>query len=181
MDMDQIWEAHRSAIHAFLRSKISNPADVEDLQQEVMIKIYHHLDSVNTQEKIESWLFQIARNTVIDYYRKNGRKPDLKSEDLWYTEPESESDHVLSSCVMPFIKALPQTTAAMLIAIDIEGQSQKAYAKNQGMSYSTLKSRVQSARKQLKDLFTDCCHFSKDGRGKVIDFQQKHGHPHQND
>jgi len=50
---------------------------------------------------------------------------------------------------------------------------QKDYAAANGLSYSTLKSRVQKGRSQLRDLFEDCCHLSLDKHGNIIEYQPK--------
>ncbi|WP_246058408.1 sigma factor-like helix-turn-helix DNA-binding protein [Litorilituus lipolyticus] len=76
---------------------------------------------------------------------------------------------------MPFISALPEEHADLLTAIDVHGESQKDYANKQGVSYSTLKSRVQKSRELLKGIYEDCCHFSVDKQGNVIDYQPKNG------
>ena len=72
-----------------------------------------------------------------------------------------------------FIAALPPRTADLLTAIDIQGQSQKAYAESRGMSYSTLKSQVQSGRAALRSIFENCCHLTLDVYGNVSDYRSK--------
>jgi len=173
MNIEQVWEEYRSSIKGFLHSKISDPDDVDDLLQEILIKTYKNLGSIKSESSVKSWVFQIAKNTIVDFYRKRSRSQGLQAEDLWYEDNEPETEHALSNCVAPFIKALPEDTAKMLLAIEIEGQSQKAYAKEQGISYSTLKSRVQSGRQKLFGLFGECCHLMLDNRGKVIGYEAK--------
>ena len=79
----------------------------------------------------------------------------------------------LSHCIEPFLKVLPEELADLLRSIDLEGKSQKAYAQEMGISYSTLKSRVQKGRSELRGLFEGCCHYSLDKQGNIIDFEQK--------
>ena len=64
-------------------------------------------------------------------------------------------------------------TAELLTAIELNGISQKDLAIEHGVSYSTLKSRVQKGRQQLRQLFEDCCQFSFDQHGNVIDYDSK--------
>ena len=80
---------------------------------------------------------------------------------------------MLSLCIEPFIQALPEQTASLLLAFDIKGQSQKALAGEQNVSYSTIKSRVQKSRGDLKNLFEQCCNLSLDKQGNVIDCELK--------
>jgi len=125
MNVEEIWTRYRGRIKAFLHSRVSNPADVEDLLQEISIKIFTGLPALRDHSKVHSWLFQTAHRTIIDFYRKNGRTGDLHPDDLWHADNSPEALHELERCVEPFIAALPDETARLLTAIDIEGQSQK--------------------------------------------------------
>ncbi len=175
MNIDKIWSEYRMAIKAFLHNKVSNPDDVEDLLQEVLIRTHQNLDTLKSKDSVKSWIFQIARNTVIDFYRKRKGAEGIHPEDLWYTAQESETEHEFAPCIEPFLKALPEETAKMIRAIDIKGQAQKDYARENGIPYSTLKSRVQSGRKQLHALFHECCFMSFDQWGNVLDYEVKPG------
>ena len=174
MEIEGIWSEYRNSLKAFLHSKISNPSDVEDLLQDILIKTHSNINSLKEKDSIKPWLFQIANRTVIDFYRKNSRlNNDLNTEDLWYGDNEHDVKTELSHCITPFIKALPDNMAELMSAIEIEGKSQKIYAEELGVSYSTLKSRVQKARKELRLLFDECCHYRLDQFGNLIDFEQK--------
>jgi len=173
MKIEDIWLEYRSALKRFLHAKVSNEADVEDLLQEILIKTYNNLDAVKRQKSVKSWLFQIANNTIIDYYRKRGRVQSINVEELLPVESSQESKIDLSNCISPFINSLPDEHANLLTAIDLNNQSQKQYAEQIGISYSTLKSRVQKSRALLKQVFDDCCHFKIDKIGNVYDYDVK--------
>ncbi|WP_057831306.1 RNA polymerase sigma factor SigZ [Colwellia sp. TT2012] len=173
MNIEDIWLAYRAALKRFLHAKISNEADVEDLLQDILIKTYNNLNTVKTQKSVKSWLFQIANNTIIDYYRKKSRQQNANIEELWPTEEPQDNNLDLANCISPFINALPEKHASLLIAIDMNNQSQKEYAEQLGVSYSTLKSRVQKSRGLLKKVFDDCCHFNIDKSGNVYDYEVK--------
>jgi len=115
----------------------------------------------------------VANNAIIDFYRKRARARDIDASDLWYSVDDASIEEELSQCVEPFIKALPEDTAQLITAIDLEGQSQKEYAAEHGISYSTLKSRVQKGRTQLRALFDNCCQFKLDKSGNLIDYDPK--------
>jgi RNA polymerase sigma-70 factor (ECF subfamily) len=153
MKLEPIWLAYQSSLKAFLHSKIANPADVEDLLQEVLIKTHNGFQAVSDESKIKPWLFQIANNTIIDFYRKNSKRQEVTSDDLWHQEQDAE----------------------LLIAIEIDAVSQKDYAMNKGINYSTLKSRVKQSRKKLLDVFHSCCDFSVDSQGNLMEYASKSG------
>ena len=177
MKFESIWTAYQSSLKAFLHSRIANPEDAEDLLQEILIKTYIGFQTITDGSKIKPWLFQIANNTIIDFYRKNNKqKNDLTSDELWYEEQNEEQVvKVLSQCLLPFIKQLPERDATLLVAIEIEEISQKDFAKNNNINYSTLKSRVKQSRKKLYDLFNSCCDFSIDARGSIMEYKPKSG------
>ncbi|MCW8329227.1 RNA polymerase sigma factor SigZ [Photobacterium sp. SDRW27] len=173
MKIEQVWQDYQTAIKAFLHSKISNTADVDDLLQDILIKTYNNLHTVKSESSVKSWLFQIANHAIIDFYREKGRSRDLQVDELWYEDVGFNLEDALSPCIGPFISALPKESAELLTSIDIHGQSQKEYAQALGISYSTLKSRVQKSRGELRRLFEDCCHLSLDKHGRVIDCDAK--------
>lgn len=173
MNLQQLWQEYQSALRSFLLSKVASSADVEDILQEVLIKTHHNLGAVHQQNKIKSWLFQIANNAVIDFYRKRGSTLQREADVAWYDEDVSDVIDSFTACLEPFIKQLPEQQRQLLMAIELEGMSQKNYAELNGISYSTLKSRVKKARELLKKQFDDCCHFELDKHGNVIDYKRK--------
>ncbi|MCG7497407.1 RNA polymerase sigma factor SigZ [Vibrio sp. Of7-15] len=176
MTIEQIWQEYQTALKAFLHSKISNPDDVDDLLQDVLIKTFNNLSTIKDTQSIKAWLFQVANNGIIDFYRAQGKLPTQESDfNTVFDESESSVQISLAQCIEPFINALPAENAELLRAIDINGKAQKQYALDNGISYSTLKSRVQVSRGKLKGLFEECCHFSLDKHGNIIDFDSKKG------
>lgn len=176
IDVEGVWNQYRAQIEAFLHSKISNSDEIDDLLQEIFIKIYKNLSSLKSERSVKAWLFQIANHAIIDFYRKRSKIKTISTEDLWFEQRNHQLQQELSQCVEPFINALPKETADLLTEIELNGRTQKEYANALGVSYSTIKSRVQKGRKLLKSLFEECCHFSLDKNGSVIDFDQKSKH-----
>lgn len=174
--IDQIWQAYGNNLKALLHAKLGNPADADDLLQEILLKTHQQIGTLTSADKLKPWLFRLANNTVIDFYRARGRRPPLSAEDLWYSDEDSEADQTqatLSSCILPFLDALPTDTAELLRAIDIEGRSQKAYAEELGVSYSALKSRVQRGRTQLRAVFEQCCVMELDACGRLVSYEPR--------
>ena len=170
MNLETLWLAYQSNLKAFLHKNVSNPNDVEDLLQEILIKTHQNLGQLKDSKKVKSWLFQIANHTIIDFYRKRGNAQDPVESELWYTQAEKEVFEQLSQCILPFINGLSDDEASLLRAIEIEGISQKAYAAQQGIKYSTLKSRVNKSRQNLYHLFNACCELPVNGSGQLVDF-----------
>lgn len=173
MNIEHIWHEYRSSLHGFLSSKLSNPDDVDDLLQEILISSHNNLHKLSDKESLKPWLFRVAKNTLIDFYRKRGRIEGIGEEGLFLHEEDDKDVGGISDCLLPFIQELPEKHAQLLLDIDIHNVSQKDYAEKMDISYSTLKSRVQKSRQMLKGLYDECCVFEVDNNGKVIDYQQK--------
>ena len=122
MNIEELWLDYRAALKRFIQTKVSNEADVEDLLQDILIKTYNNLDSVKAQKSVKAWLFQIANNTIIDYYRKKGRAQAATIDALLPHDISQESNIDLSNCISPFINALPEDHASLLTAIDLNNQ-----------------------------------------------------------
>ena len=179
MELKQLWQEYEDRLRQFLLSRVKNPADVDDLLQEILIKTYQHLNTVKKPEKLLSWLFQIARNTLIDYYRKSrvetSRQDIVKGAMLTDEEPEQYEQvrRELTNCIRPFLNQIPEKYREAIEIVDLQGSSQKELAKKLGLSYSAVKSRVQRGRSMLRAKFEECCRCESDVRGNVVDYEVK--------
>lgn len=172
MKIEQVIDAYQSSLRAFLMSRLGNRADVDDVLQEVLIKTFRNLHRLEADDKLKPWLFQIAQNALMDHYRRAKRDGSVMAEDLWY-DSAPQPEHAFETCVAAFLDALPDGAAALLKDIELSGVSQKDYAARLGISYSTLKSRVQASRKKLRALFEDCCDIEFAADGSVLDYRRK--------
>lgn len=179
MELKHLWQEYENQLRQFLRSRVKNPADLDDLLQEILLKTNQHLHTVKDSEKLVSWLFQIARNTLIDYYRKSrvstSRQDIVKEAILTDTEPEEYEQirRELTNCIRPFLNQLPEKYREAIELVDLQGSSQKELAHQLGLSHSAVKSRVQRGRSMLKAKFEECCRYQLDIRGNIIDYETK--------
>ena len=177
MDVQRVWEEYGSQLRSFLVSKMPTPDDAEDLLQEILIKTHNNLANLKEPEKFKSWLYQIARNTITDFYRKQGAKvlgPGLPELGTFLSEDTNPQDPVfseLTQCLTPFLLRLPEKYRQAIEATDLVGQSQKDFAEELGLAHSTVKSRVQRGRAMLSDLFHECCAYQLDARGRIVDYK----------
>ena len=179
IEFKQLWQEYSDRLRRFLLSRVDNPADVDDLLQEILIKTYQHLNTVKEPEKLAAWLFQVARNTLIDYYRKSPVETTRQNiaEKAMLTEEEPEQyeqvRQELTKCIRPFLNQLPPKYQEAIEAVDLQGSSQKELAIELGLSHSAIKSRVQRGRSMLKAQFEECCRYDVDARGNLVDFEVK--------
>ncbi|AFY37881.1 RNA polymerase, sigma subunit, SigZ [[Leptolyngbya] sp. PCC 7376] len=173
MNIESIWDEYRADIKAFLYSRVSNADDADDLLQDVWIKASKKIHTLQSEKSIKPWLFQITNRVIIDYYRHKNKGQQLHPNDLVAHNDVPDIIQLLTPCLEPFIRDLPEDVAEPLRVVDIQGQSQKDYARDMNTNYSTVKSRIQKSRRQLRQLFEDCCEFSFDHDGHVSDFEPK--------
>jgi RNA polymerase sigma factor (SigZ family) len=174
---EQLWKEFHVPLRHFIRTQVYDEQQTDDLLQEVFLKIHTHLDTVRTQDKVGSWLYQIARHVITDHYRLQKSKvvvalPDDLAERLVAPkEPEeNEAVQTLLPCILPLVQRLPLPYRQALLLTEVEGLTQKALAEHLGLSFSGAKSRVQRARDKLREILLDCCHFEFDRRGNIIDY-----------
>ncbi|MTI09927.1 RNA polymerase sigma factor SigZ [Curvivirga aplysinae] len=172
MNTEKIWSDYKNELTFYIKSKVSNDHDTEELLQEILMRIHSKHHTLQSSKCLKTWIYQISKNAIIDFYRRTKNTSTPYCESLYqYTEIE----HPFTECLIPLIKTLPLEKQELLLAIDIQEIPQKEYAEHIGISYSTLKSRVQKAREELRHAFDNCCHMSFDMNNKVIDYKIKKG------
>jgi len=165
---EKIWNDFQEQLLGFIKSRINDVNIADDILQDVFIKIHQMSDQLKDEKKLASWVYQITRNSIIDYYRKKKlvltNEITLKDND----NKEANLNPQFINCLFPFLKQLPDKYKEALEKTAYGELSQKEYALELGISYSAVKSRVQRARTMLKDLFTSCCSLEYDSYGNII-------------
>lgn len=177
MEVTNIHQQFHDSLQRYILSKVGKKEDAEDILQEVFIKISLKMDTISKQEKIQNWIFTIARNAVIDHYRKNSGKQNLSYTDTLSEDFEHENDpdatKGLESCLESFIEKLPEEYRDIIIDSELKNIRQKELALKYNMAYPSLRSRVQRGRERLKKMFVSCCVIELDKRGNVLDARMK--------
>ena len=170
---ENIWQEFNEQLLAFIRKKVNDSETARDILQEVFIKIHQNKSGIQNNQKITNWIYQVTRNTIIDYYRKHKIKAsELPPEELTPEKLDVQNTD-FSNCIAPFIKRLSKKDQDILNAITFRKISQKEYARIHNLSYSATKSRVQRAREKLGLLFLECCDIQADTYGNIISYSQK--------
>src|SRR6185503_10118904 len=151
------------------------PAEIEDVLQDVFVRIQRGLPGLRDEDRLTSWLFQIARSSVAEHLRARARHPlaDADAGEQPAAEPDEhdrEAARELASCITSFVAALPSPYREAVTLVELEGLTAREAADMVGISLSGMKSRVQRGRAQLRKLFEQCCEIALDVRGKPTDF-----------
>lgn len=173
MSIEQIWLEYKNSLRAFLTTKISNPADVEELLQDTLLKTHLNIHHLQDQRSLKAWLFQIAHHVIVDFYRRQNKHVEIELDNIISQQENKTVKAELIKCIEPFLQAMPEEEADLIRKIDLEGYSQKEEALKLNISYSTYKSRLQKSRSKLKALFDCCCDFEIDKYGNLVDYHPK--------
>lgn len=168
-----IWETFSQQLRHFIRSRVSDEAAADDILQEVFLKIHARLETLKNETKIESWIYQITRNTIIDHYRNQESALSVEIPETLADDQNllrNTSHQQIASGLYAMIDELPEKYRQALLLTKFEGMTQKELAERLGISVSGAKSRVQRGREKLKDLLMQCCHFEFDHYGAIIDY-----------
>lgn len=169
---EAVWRNHADALRGFLSRRIP-PETVDDLLQDIFVKIHLKLPTLKETERINGWIYQIARNAIVDHFRASARVPDEGEVAEMYLTDDDSSREELEACVAPFIDRLPDTYRDAVRMSELEGLTQAEVAKRLGLSLSGAKSRVQRGRAIAERMLDDCCVFQRDARGRVADFERR--------
>ena len=165
---EQIWKEFNKQLLGFIKTRINDDEIANDILQEVFIKIHRNINSVKDNEKITNWVYQITRNSIIDFYRNKKNKSVFTDLNNILPQEIKVQNSDFSKCIIPFIKQLPNKDQEILNKVSFGGISQKEYAEQYNLSYSATKSRVQRAREKLKMAFVNCCDIKTDKYGNII-------------
>lgn len=182
---EHAWVETRRRLHAFVAARLSPAAAVEDVVQDVLVRMIQNLDGLTDGTRIEAWAYRIARNSITDEYRRRGRHAAaLARLGSIGAEPmiDSAADEVLDSdlvelsgCMRPLVDALDEPYREALVLTGWQGLTQAQAATSAGVSLPGMKSRVQRGRAQLRKQLLACCEPEADGDGLLLGRQTGHG------
>lgn len=166
-----IWNQMREKLKSFAFRYTKDKALAEDIVHDVFLKVHSRLGQLKESEKLAGWIFQIARHTIMDYFRSKGKAVNLYDLD-WEGENKPLNDCV-SACLQDMMTTLPEKYRRALELTELQNISQLALARELNISYSGAKSRVQRAKQMLKDKMNAAYLIKFDSYGNVIVCQGK--------
>lgn len=176
LEISSTVERERGRLRNFIRRWIPNEADAEDVLQEVFYELVSAVRFTEPIEQIGAWLFRVARNRIIDRFRKNKRRPvaDSEIEDRETGERLSLEDLLPSLELGPdaayarvllteeladALEELPEEQREVFVEHEIEGRSFKEIAAETGVGVNTLLSRKHYAvlylRERLHEIYEE--------------------------
>ena len=165
--ISEVVKRERSRLLNFIRRRVPDPGDAEDVLQEVFYRLVEANRLLMPIEHITGWLFQVARNRITDLFRKkqpenfsditmaDGRGEELQFEDLLPSRDAGpEAEYVRKRLLEELRRALfqlPKEQRDVFIAHEFEGRSFKELAAETGVRVNTLLARKRYAVLHLRE------------------------------
>lgn len=170
--IQEIWDEYNQEIGRYILKLSSDPDISADIKSAVFEKLIFKYDTIKDKSKIRSWLYTIAKNEFLDWKKLNKKFIEKPDENIKLNEKELTPVEELSHCTIHMISKLPEKYRLPLYLSDIKGLKQKDISEKLNLNYSALKSRIQRARKILKENLQDCCKIKTNESGQILDFHE---------
>lgn len=178
---EQVARDFRARLLRFIRASVESTADAEDIVQDVLLRMHRSVQTLSTGERLGAWLFQVARNAIVDHHRARGRRAKVldptfsldAAADEVAARPDEDPrrfERDATRCLDAFVDRLDARYAEALRLVDIDGLTHKAVAARTGLTVPGVKSRVQRARARLKKMLDDCCSFDFAQSDGLVEF-----------
>ena len=164
------WRQHKEELRSFLVHRSGCAADADDLLQEVFLRAVLQGADFCRVENPRAWLFQVARNLLVDRLRLTKEQIPLPDDMLAEAPQEIAPVDLLSHCLPRVLSELSPEDREAIALCDIQGVTQKAFAERLGLSLPAAKSRVQRARIRLRAQLSEACRLRFDEQGKICCF-----------
>lgn len=155
-DIGLIYTQYCDKVSRFVRYKIYNPIDVEDIVQTVFLKVYSNLDQYDeTKASLSTWIYTITHNTVYDYLKDKRDHPVLELIDNTVDSAEEPDDSLLNQEALEelacALQKLPQNQRDIIILIYYHGKPKTEVAKILDITYGQLRYLHDKALSRLKE------------------------------
>jgi RNA polymerase sigma factor (sigma-70 family) len=164
---------HRTRLLDFIRRRVGTDEDAEDIVQDVFYQFLSNYSVAQPIEQLSAWLYTVARNRIVDWYRKRKHKSQpptdeetglpLNLEEILF-DPSGEPDRVMFrgavwEALADALEELPGEQSEVFVMHELEGRSFKEIAEITGENINTLLSRkryaVLALREALQDMYNE--------------------------
>lgn len=158
--------AYRKRIIGTVARLIGRPEDVEDVAQEVFLRLYYSMGQLRTPEMFEPWLYKLTVNASYDYLRKQRRRNEARMSDLSEQQVvmadaaaggkvsiEHDRQKQVKELVESLLGAIPEQDRILLMLKEVEGLSLKELEKVYSVNENALKVRLFRARQRVLNAY----------------------------
>lgn len=163
---NQVVQAYRKRILGTIARLIGRPEDVEDVGQEVFVRLYFSLDQLRTPEVFEPWLYRLTVNACYDHLRKQQRRQESRMADLSEQQvlladaaagtlrgQEAKRRNQVRELVESLLSQIPEADRILLVLKEVEGLSLKELEQIYRVNENAIKVRLFRARQRALKAF----------------------------
>lgn len=177
---DTAYREFQAKLRRYLDRRLGNPEDVEDVLQDVFLRVAPNSAALESANDPLAWLYTVAKSAMIDHLRRQQKHTVVTTggvpEDIPAPMPDRPPGE-FAQCLAPLVENLPELYRDAIRFVDIEGGRQSDLAAATGLSVSTVKSRVQRARQRLKSAILECCSVERDALENITGLTPDEGGP----
>jgi RNA polymerase sigma-70 factor (ECF subfamily) len=158
---EEIYRAHAGRLYSVACRMLGNPADAEDLLQDIFLAAHRKLDSFRGESALGTWLYRLATNLCLDHLRskaaRTGQLTDALDDEPGLSDVASRGLAERTLARMDLERALaklPEGCRAAFVLHDVEGLEHREVAEVLGIAEGTSKSQVHKARLRLRALLS---------------------------
>jgi len=156
---EELYKAHAGRLYSLACRMLGNPADAEDLLQEIFLSAHRKLDSFRGESALGTWLYRLGMNQILDHVRSRAGRAGQVTDGLDDASVLADaSGHRLADRAIDRIDLeralaeLPEGCRAAFLLHDVEGLEHKEVSEVLGIAEGTSKSQVHKARLRLRGL-----------------------------
>jgi RNA polymerase sigma-70 factor, ECF subfamily len=160
------WRAHESELRNYLQHRLADSHLAEDLLQDVFVKAMRQGSGFCELDNQRAWLYQVARNALVDYQRLHRETVELP-EDIPQATEQTDPVVTLSACVGRVLSELAVEDREIIEQCDLNGVKQQEYARTHNLTLAAVKSRLLRARQRMRATLSTNCQVQFDEQGRV--------------
>jgi RNA polymerase sigma-70 factor (ECF subfamily) len=174
----RFWKEYQAPLKSYVRKRVTDPDVAKDILQDIFFKVYTYCQRHDFScekagiSNLRAWMFQTAQNAIVEHYRKQKPTAEINDDLLPDLSESSNQYRDMSEFVKPLLQCLPVMYRVPL-AMELEGIPQKQIASQLNLGLSAVKSRIQRARQQFKELTHECFYLDLDQKGHIEAFAAK--------
>nr|WP_221452702.1 RNA polymerase sigma factor [Mucilaginibacter sp. FT3.2] len=152
---------NKGILFKICRIYLDDADDRDDLLQEMILQLWKGFDSFKGESKFSSWMYRVALNTAIVFFKKQKRRPDSEQLPLNFEQPEEQSNSgEKEEQLALFYKAVQELNKVekALIFLYMENQSHDEIAANLGITSINVRVRLNRIKNRLKDIIKKLSH-----------------------
>ena len=162
-------------LQSFLRRRIACRATADDLAQDTVLKALRSRATLRDEGRLEAWLYQTARRTLIDHVRRRRPIEETPVEDVMDPhEGGTDVAGIVARAASCYLGTLPERYREP-VRLAGEGMTLEQIARRLDLSLTAVKARVRRGRAQIRAAMEKCCRFEFDTHGRVVDYELRRG------